>query len=1114
MTLPRQSNGPKKAAVEKSAIYRTKASIIEQVLAGGGEMGERMRAFDWSQTPLGEVSTWPQSLKTAVRIMLTSRQPFWLGWGEQLIKLYNDPYKAIAGGKHPHALGQPAAVVWREIWDEIGPMLKTAMSGVEGTYVEAQLLIMERNGYPEETYYTFSYSPIPNDEGGVGGIICANTDNTDQIIGERQLALLRELAVKTADARTVEEACALSTACLRTNPYDLPFAMIYLVEPDARHAVLAANEHGQAVAPATVALDSTAVWPLAEVLATNQAGLISDLSAFAGNLPMGAWDRPPHQAVAIPITFQGRMGKAGILVVGLNPYRLFDEKYRGFLELAAAQIAASIANAQAYEEERQRAESLAELDRAKTAFFSNISHEFRTPLTLMLGPLEDLLQQVDGTLPPEQREQLEVAHRNSLRLLKLVNTLLDFSRIEAGRIQASYEPTDLSAFTAELASVFRSAIERAGLRFVVNCPPLAETVDVDREMWEKIVLNLLSNAFKFTFRGEIEVSLRPAGAMAELTVRDTGTGIPAEEIPHLFERFHRVRGATGRTFEGSGIGLALVQELVKLHGGAVRVESEVGSGSRFIVSIPLVQKSLPADSIRPASPSALSGLPGQAYVEEALRWLPSLDDPLTQRQGDSEIEINDSSLSPSPAAPARILLADDNTDMREYVRRLLSQEYEVVPVSDGLAAWQAAQEKPFDLVLTDVMMPGLDGLELLRQLRADERTREVSVILLSARAGEEARVEGIEAGADDYLIKPFSARELMAHVRANLELARIRRQAARREHVLRTEAERVRERLERILAGIQDDFVMYDDEWRYVYVNDQAAQSLGYPQEYLLGQCIWELFPEAVGNLFYREMLRAKAEGREVTFEHYYEPWGKWIENRAYPLPEGMLLFAADITERKRVEVAERLLAEMRERNRLAQDLHDTVAQALGYLNLKTTITHSQLANNQIEVAKASLHELKQVIEETYTDVREEIFNLRAKVLTGMGFMEVLNRYIDKYRRFYSLDIQLVQEVDPALFHFPPEATSQLIRTIQEALINIRKHARVDRAIIRLSQENGQICIRVEDQGQGFDLNAAKEKTASFGLQIMRERVESIGGSLEVETAPSQGTQIIVRYRH
>ena len=284
-----------------------------------------------------------------------------------------------------------------------------------------------------------------------------------------------------------------------------------------------------------------------------------------------------------------------------------------------------LANARAYEQERQRAEALAELDRAKTAFFSNVSHEFRTPLTLLVGPLEDGLGDSSTPLPPVHRERQEVAHRNALRLMRLVNTLLDFSRIEAGRIDANYEPTDLAQFTTELAGVFRSAVEKAGLSLVVACDPLSEPVYVDRDMWEKIVLNLLSNAFKFTFEGQITVELRSGGDRVELRVSDTGVGIPEADLPRMFERFHRVKTCRARTHEGTGIGLALVQELARFHGGGVAVTSQEGRGTTFTVTIRTGTAHLPPERVsRHAAPSSTSvgALP---YVEEALRWLPATD---------------------------------------------------------------------------------------------------------------------------------------------------------------------------------------------------------------------------------------------------------------------------------------------------------------------------------------------------------------------------------------------------------------------------------------------------------------------------------------------------------
>ncbi|MBM0741089.1 PAS domain S-box protein [Phormidium sp. CLA17] len=910
-------------------------------LAGGGEMGALMRSFDWSSTSLGSPEQWQQSLKTAVRIMLTSRQPMFVWWGKDLINLYNDAYRDIVRGKHPNALGQPASSVWHEIWEQVGPRAESAILKNEGTYDEALLLIMERNGYPEETYYTFSYSPIPDDQGGTGGIICANTGDTKRIVGERQLALLRELAAKTADARTFDEACTSSVQCLQTNLYDFPFAMIYLLDSEQQQIVLAGTsgiDRGHTAAPETVDLHTDSAWSLAEVLKTHKVVLISELTSIYDSLPTGVWDRSPHQAVVVPIAPYGGTGKAGILVLGLNPFRLFNEEYQGFIDLVAAQITSSIANATAYEEERRRAEALAELDHAKTTFFSNVSHEFRTPLTLMLGPLEDMLATTAHKLDSQEQEQLKMVQRNGLRLQKLVNTLLDFSRLEAGRSQVVYVPTDLATLTSELASVFRSAIEQAGMTLQVNCPPLPEAVYVDRDMWEKIVLNLLSNAFKFTFTGEIEVQLEWRTEHVALLVRDTGTGIPAAELPHLFERFHRVEGTRGRSYEGSGIGLSLVQDLVKLHGGTISVNSVVGSGTCFTVRIPTGTAHLPPESLGTTQlfSTALGAIP---YVEEALRWLPEANTSSGVQDGESSgrteetttelgvrgTEFNSSTSHAVPRtlhsalSTPHILLADDNADMRSYVKGLLTTQYEVTTVADGSEALAIARAQTPDLILSDVMMPTLNGLELVQHLRADPLTRGVPVILLSARAGEEARVEGLAVGADDYLVKPFSARELLARVEATLKLAQIRQSAANQEHDLRLiseaakqEADAAYERISQILESMTDAFVALDCDWRVIYQNAESERINGRPKSETLGKTHWEAWSASIGTNVERQYRRAMAEQVPVHFEHhYFDPpnFDTWLEIHAYPSAQGLGVFYRDITDRKRVE-AERQQSE------------------------------------------------------------------------------------------------------------------------------------------------------------------------------------------------------------
>jgi signal transduction histidine kinase len=449
--------------------------------------------------------------------------------------------------------------------------------------------------------------------------------------------------------------------------------------------------------------------------------LLDELSARFGPLPSGPWPESAESALVLPIGAPGQSCPAGFLVLGLRPRQAIDAAYCSFCDLVAGHVATALANARAYEEERKRAEALAQIDRVKTAFFSNVSHEFRTPLTLMLGPLENLLSK-GGSLSGEHRNEIETAHRNSLRLLKLVNSLLDFSRIEAGRIKASYEPVELSALTGELAANFRSAIEAVGLRLIVDCQPLPQPVYVDRDMWEKIVLNLLSNAFKFTFEGSITVRLKAHGDSAVLTVSDTGTGIAEHELPHIFERFHRIENAKGRNFEGSGIGLALIQEYAMLHGGSVQVSSRIDEGSTFTVRLPFGSGHLAAERVAATAAETSEAARAGAFAAEALTWLGNDLSRPAQKAEDRP-------------ARARILLADDNADMREHIIRILGDSYDVRAVPDGQAALQAAREQEPDLILSDIMMPVLDGFGMMREIRADPALREIPVILGPGRGG-------------------------------------------------------------------------------------------------------------------------------------------------------------------------------------------------------------------------------------------------------------------------------------------------------------------------------------------------------------------------------------------
>ncbi len=879
-------------------------------LSQRGETAALIRSMDWTKTPLGSPDTWPASLVTILRLMLSSRYSMWLGWGDDLTFFYNDAYAAeTLGPKHPSAMGKPFRDVWPEIADALTPRVEHVLRTGEATWDAGLMLFLERSGKPEETYHSFSYSPAPADEAGqIGGLFCVVVEETERVIGERRLAALQALGAAFGQTKTEADVYAAFERCMSAHARDLPFTVTYAFDgPDgaARRTSRTNIDDGHPAAAPLVSLDAPAHWRLDGLRASGEAQMVSlddDVT-----WPKGPWHLPPTQALVLPIAYQSQGSAAGALVAAINPLRPFDAATRSFVELVAGQVSAALSNARAYEEERKRADALADIDRAKTTFFSNVSHEFRTPLTLMLGPTEDALGSPERAL---RGADLETVHRNELRLLKLVNSLLDFARIEAGRVQAVYTPTDLVTLTTDLASSFRSAIDRAGLAFVVESERLPELAFVDHDMWEKIVLNLLSNALKFTFDGEIAVKLAWAGDHFELTVRDTGVGIAAEELPRLFERFHRVEGTRSRTHEGSGIGLALVAELVRLHGGELRAESALGKGTTFTVSLPRGSSHLPPERLgaaRPVEPSSS----GAAYVAEAMRWM---------RKASPEDE------TPSERADddrARVLVADDNADMREYIVRLLGERWNVEAVGDGRAALESIHRRPPDLVLSDVMMPELDGLGLIRALRADPALRSIPVILLSARAGEEASVGGLDAGADDYIVKPFAARDLVMRVASKLAATRAAREVGEMKENL-------------YLHFMQAPFpvaIFRGERHEVELANNACLAAWGRTREQTMGRPLAEAIPglwsqpfggyldtvfrtgvtyEGLGERFERHTTEGKTE--EAYFTFVYAPL-----KGASGATEGILMSAFEVTpqvlahreaERARDE-AQRLAAEL-----------------------------------------------------------------------------------------------------------------------------------------------------------------------------------------------------------
>lgn len=767
-----------------------------------GEMARHFGEFDWTQTPIGPPERWPASWRNSAQLILDSSFPAALALGPELTYFYNDAFIPLGGpDRHPSSIGRPVRVVWKEIWQPyLEPRFTETLSTGRPTGEIDLLLPLRRSGYLEETYMRFSFAAIRDDRGVPSGILCTATENTGLVITSRQIDCLRRLATGCTAANSPEEACRLAATVLEDQDRDLPFALLYLYDRQSGQAMLTASAgltHVPPDLPQGVPPDPVAgPWRLADVAYRGDTVLIEDVTALIGP----ALRRPqllPHQAIALPVSGGGPGTPSGILLAGLNPMRPTVESVE-FHKLLATHLERAIGGARMKQLAEERAREIAALDRAKTIFFSNISHELRTPLTLLLEPIRQVLEH--GRLEPEHRDLLETARQASGRLHKLVNSLLEFSRLEAGRTDARYVPTHLGLFTADLAGMFQSVFDRAHVALVVDCPSVAELAYVDQDMWATIVLNLLSNALKFTLEGQVAVKVSATHSHFELEVADTGCGIAEEDLPRIFQRFARVHAARARTVEGSGIGLSLVQELAKMHGGTIEAASQPGVGTTIVVRIPSGSAHLPHERVGTAHtlPSLNPGV--EPFLDEALGWLASESVAAAPQEDDSDVatgerpRFDDAGAGELPAARERILVVEDNAQMRQFLSRMILQHrWHVETAPDGGAAIEQIRRRAPDVVVSDIMMPRMDGVAMVRALRADPATVDLPVLLLSARAGEEASVEGLQAGANDYLIKPFSQRELAARIETLLAQARQhaaeRRARAQAEHTVQAREE-------------------------------------------------------------------------------------------------------------------------------------------------------------------------------------------------------------------------------------------------------------------------------------------------------------------------------------
>ena len=723
-------------------------SDLAKAVVLGGEMGRQFAEFDWAAHPLGSPEEWSAEVRSAVAVVLTSRFPIvlWLG-AEDLFLVYNDAYIEILGDKHPAALGRRGRFVWWDIWEPISPMLASVIASGEATWSNDLMLPMVTAGRRQERYFTFTYSPLVGENGEIYGIFCPSWETTERVISERRLHLLNAVASATMETRTVDDAVSAAVSVCADQP-DVPLVAAYVSGADAAETTLrGATPSVLPLLPPT--LDKLTDWePTARSRAELQ--IIEGVASVIHGLHEALGADCPDQALVLPL---GENAFAGALVVGTNPQCPLDEQYLGFCQLLADQMSSALASVVSHEQQRQRADALAELDHAKTAFLTNVSHEFRTPLTLLLGPLEDALS--DAGSQTVLAERLRTARRNAGRLLRLVDSLLQFSRIEAGRATTELVCTDVGALTWQIASSFTELCARGGLELDLDCHQAL--ADIDPDMWETIMLNLMSNAVKYTLSGSITVAVHSGEAHSLISVRDTGVGIGEADLKRLGQRFFRAETALGRSVEGTGIGLSLVRGLVELQEGSMQISSELGRGTTVAITLPKSLVDTPIDHL----PADLLDNP---YVVEADQWVAPL--PKAAAPGGDDRKL--------------VLIADDNADMRDHLDRVLSVHWRTVLVADGEAALRTAGELRPDAIVTDVMMPKLDGFDFVSAIRRDTELAATPIVMLSARAGDEAVSEGYAGGADDYLPKPFRSQELVERIAARLSAAN-RERAGQRE---------------------------------------------------------------------------------------------------------------------------------------------------------------------------------------------------------------------------------------------------------------------------------------------------------------------------------------------
>jgi signal transduction histidine kinase/DNA-binding NarL/FixJ family response regulator len=787
-----------------------------------GKVAKAIRSRDWNASVLGPLTQWPRSLKACLSVHLRLPFPVAVCWGTDLILLYNDAMQMLIGEDRRDWLGQRLGGISHANWQYLKTIVKRVQETGEPSRVEKTLWLRDRGGYQEEAYFDTFLSPI-SDSAEISGVMLAFTDVTEAVLSERRNNTCIDLSASFSNAANVEEAIREAARILEKNPYDIPFACVYLfdsVNTRAELYALAGISAGTYASPEFIPLSGEGA-PLTAAVSSGRPELLSIGTQF-GRLPTGAWEVPAWEIVVLPLRVPNCVDPIGALIAGVNPHHPPDPAYRGFFETVARQISGIILRARGLEDERRYVEQAKRQETIWSSFLTYAEEEFRTPLTVTLGVLDQI---VKGGSPPHSGK-LATARRNALRLMNLFETMVDLMAVQNGRLQPAFEPVDLGDITGELARSFASALDNGSIHFSIDSPSLAESAYVDRRLWEKLVLTLLSNAVQLTRAGEIGIAVRLMGAWIETVVWDTGAGIAEGELPRIFEPFSQDRAIRSVSGRRNGVSLALVKHFAALHSGHVRVESEPGKGSKFVVSIPRGRSHL--GPLQIASEHRAGSPVSQGYVEDVLRWT---SERLTDLEPTTELVNGDISdwqhRDLGRRRRRRVLIVESDSDLRQYLTHIAGEVYSTEAVADGKAALDTLRQRPADLMILDTKLRDSDGLSMVRAVRADPSLGGIPIVLISAHAQDEDRLRAFAAGANDFLVKPFTAPELLVHLESQIALAETRNRIAERNEAQSQEGAGQWALLQAVLDQMPIGVVVAAASGELVLKNQKAHQLFG-----------------------------------------------------------------------------------------------------------------------------------------------------------------------------------------------------------------------------------------------------------------------------------------------